>query len=132
MIAYYNSMKVLENLIEEKKKDILNTIQKKKLLENDLSLLFTKYTSYDQLTVLNITSNYTNIIAAAQLYPSLLTDKAFLKNYSELEKLITEIQSKISRYNKTITDYNNNIKQFPEMILAYLFSFKVKIYAELK
>jgi LemA protein len=132
MIGYYNSMKVLENLIEQKKKEILNAAQKKKILENNLAVLFSKYTSYDQLTISNITSNYANLIATAQLYPSLLTDSIFIENYKKLEKLTTEIQSKISDYNVTITDYNNNIKQFPQMILAFIFGFKVKIYAELK
>ena len=132
MIGYYNSMKVLENLIEQKKKEILNAAQKKKILENNLAVLFSKYTNYDQLTISNITSNYSNLIATAQLYPSLLTDSIFIENYKKLEKLTTEIQSKISDYNVTITDYNNNIKQFPQMILAFIFSFKVKIYAELK
>jgi LemA protein len=132
MIGYYNSMKVLENLIEQKKKEILNAAQKKKILENNLAVLFSKYTTYDQNTISNITSNYVNLIATAQLYPSLLTDSIFIENYKKLEKLTTEIQSKISDYNVTITDYNNNIKQFPQMILAFIFGFKVKIYAELK
>ena len=125
-------MKVLENLIEQKKKEILNAAQKKKILENNLAVLFSKYTTYDQNTISNITSNYVNLIATAQLYPSLLTDSIFIENYKKLEKLTTEIQSKISDYNVTITDYNNNIKQFPQMILAFIFGFKVKIYAELK
>ena len=104
----------------------------KKILENNLAFLFSKYTNYDQLTISNITSNYVNLIATAQLYLSLLTDSIFIENYKKLEKLNTEIQSKISDYNVTVTHYHNNIKQFPQMILVFIFGFKVKIYAELK
>jgi LemA protein len=132
MIGYYNSMKVLENLIEQKKKEILNTAQKKKMLESNLSVLFSRYTSYDKNTIDSITSNFKNIIATAQMYPELMTNTIFMENYSKLEKLVNEIQIKINDYNYSITDYNNNIKQFPQMILAYIFRFKVKIYAELK
>jgi LemA protein len=132
MIGYYNSMKVLENLIEQKKKEILNTAQKKKMLESNLSVLFSRYTSYDKNTIDSITSNFKNIIATAQMYPELMTNTIFMENYSKLEKLVNEIQVKINDYNYSITDYNNNIKQFPQMILAYIFRFKVKIYAELK
>jgi hypothetical protein len=86
MIGYYNSMKVLENLIEQKKKEILNTAQKKKMLESNLSVLFSRYTSYDKNTIDSITSNFKNIIATAQMYPELMTNTIFMENYSKLEK----------------------------------------------
>ena len=132
MIGYYNNMKAFQNLLEQKKVEILNTLQKKKIQEQNLAMIFTKLTNYEKSMLTQLTSNFNNLIAISQAYPTLMSNVAFNESYNQISVLNNEIQSKVEMYNLTITEYNNNIRQFPKMILAFVFRFKVKIYAEIK
>jgi len=132
MIGYYNNMKAFQNLLEQKKFEILNTLQKKRVQEQNLAMIFTKLTNYEKSMLTQLTSNYNNLIAISQAYPTLMSNVAFNESYNQISVLNNEIQSKVEMYNLTITEYNNNIRQFPKMILAFIFGFKVKIYAEIK
>jgi len=132
MIGYYNNMKAFQNLLEQKKVEILNTLQKKKIQEQNLAMIFTKLTNYEKSMLTQLTSNFNNLIAISQAYPTLMSNVAFNESYNQIYVLNNEIQSKVEMYNLTITEYNNNIRQFPKMILAFVFRFKVKIYAEIK
>jgi LemA protein len=132
MIGYYNNMKAFQNLLEQKKFEILNTLQKKRLQEQNLAMIFTKLTNYEKSMLTQLTSNFNNLIAISQAYPTLMSNVAFNESYNQISVLNNEIQSKVEMYNLTITEYNNNIRQFPKMILAFVFRFKVKIYAEIK
>lgn len=132
MIGYYNNMKAFQNLLEQKKFEILNTLQKKKVQEQNLAMIFTKLTNYEKSMLTQLTSNFNNLIAISQAYPTLMSNVAFNESYNQISVLNNEIQSKVEMYNLTITEYNNNIRQFPKMILAFIFGFKVKIYAEIK
>ena len=132
MIGYYNNMKAFQNLLEQKKVEILNTVQKKKIQEQNLAMIFTKLTNYEKSMLTQLTSNFNNLIAISQAYPTLMSNVAFNESYNQISVLNNEIQSKVEMYNLTITEYNNNIRQFPKMILAFVFRFKVKIYAEIK
>ena len=132
MIGYYNNMKAFQNLLEQKKFEILNTLQKKRLQEQNLAMIFTKLTNYEKSMLTQLTSNFNNLIAISQAYPTLMSNVAFNESYNQISLLNNEIQSKVEMYNLTITEYNNNIRQFPKMILAFVFRFKVKIYAEIK
>ena len=132
MIGYYNNMKAFQNLLEQKKFEILNTLQKKRVQEQNLAMIFTKLTNYEKSMLTQITSNFNNLIAISQAYPTLMSNVAFNESYNQISVLNNEIQSKVEMYNLTITEYNNNIRQFPKMILAFIFGFKVKIYAEIK
>jgi hypothetical protein len=132
MIGYYNNMKAFQNLLEQKKFEILNTLQKKRLQEQNLAMIFTKLTNYEKSMLTQLTSNFNNLIAISQAYPTLMSNVAFNESYNQIYVLNNEIQSKVEMYNLIITEYNNNIRQFPKMILAFVFRFKVKIYAEIK
>ena len=132
MIGYYNNMKAFQNLLEQKKFEILNTLQKKRAQEQNLAMIFTKLTNYEKSMLTQLTSNFNNLIAISQAYPTLMSNVAFNESYNQISILNNEIQSKVEMYNLTITEYNNNIRQFPKMILAFIFGFKVKIYAEIK
>jgi hypothetical protein len=132
MIGYYNNMKAFQNLLEQKKFEILNTLQKKRVQEQNLAMIFTKLTNYEKSMLTQLTSNFNNLIAISQAYPTLMSNVAFNESYNQISVLNNEIQSKVEMYNLTITEYNNNIRQFPKMILAFIFGFKVKIYAEIK
>jgi len=132
MIGYYNNMKAFQNLLEQKKFEILNTLQKKRLQEQNLAMIFTKLTNYEKSMLTQLTSNFNNLIAISQAYPNLMSNVAFNESYNQISVLNNEIQSKVEMYNLTITEYNNNIRQFPKMILAFIFGFKIKIYAEIK
>ena len=132
MIGYYNNMKAFQNLLEQKKVEILNSLQKKKIQEQNLAMIFTKLTNYEKSMLTQLTSNFNNLIAISQAYPTLMSNVAFNESYNQISVLNNEIQSKVEMYNLTITEYNNNIRQFPKMILAFVFRFKVKIYAEIK
>jgi hypothetical protein len=132
MIGYYNNMKAFQNLLEQKKVEILNTLQKKKIQEQNLAMIFTKLTNYEKSMLTQLTSNFNNLIAISQAYPTLMSNVAFNESYNQIYVLNNEIQSKVEMYNLTITEYNNNIRQVPKMILAFVFRFKVKIYAEIK
>jgi hypothetical protein len=125
-------MKAFQNLLEQKKFEILNTLQKKRVQEQNLAMIFTKLTNYEKSMLTQITSNFNNLIAISQAYPTLMSNVAFNESYNQISVLNNEIQSKVEMYNLTITEYNNNIRQFPKMILAFIFGFKVKIYAEIK
>lgn len=132
MIGYYNKMKSFQNLLDQKKYGILNTAQKKKMQEQNLASIFSKLTNYEKNMLAQLTSNYKNLIAVSQAYPTLMSNTSFQESYNQISALNNEIQTKVEQYNLTITEYNNNIRQFPKMILAYIFGFKVKIYAEIK
>ena len=132
MIGYSNNMKAFQNLLEQKKFEILNTLQKKRLQEQNLAMIFTKLTNYEKSMLTQLTSNFNNLIAISQAYPNLMSNVAFNESYNQISVLNNEIQSKVEMYNLTITEYNNNIRQFPKMILAFIFGFKIKIYAEIK
>jgi len=125
-------MKAFQNLLEQKKVEILNTLKKKKIQEQNLAMIFTKLTNYEKSMLTQLTSNFNNLIAISQAYPTLMSNVAFNESYNQIYVLNNEIQSKVEMYNLTITEYNNNIRQFPKMILAFVFRFKVKIYAEIK
>ena len=125
-------MKAFQNLLEQKKFEILNTLQKKRLQEQNLAMIFTKLTNYEKSMLTQLTSNFNNLIAISQAYPNLMSNVAFNESYNQISVLNNEIQSKVEMYNLTITEYNNNIRQFPKMILAFIFGFKIKIYAEIK
>ena len=125
-------MKAFQNLLEQKKVEILNTLQKKKIQEQNLAMIFTKLTNYGKSMLTQLTSNFNNLIAISQAYPTLMSNVAFNESYNQIYVLNNEIQSKVEMYNLIITEYNNNIRQFPKMILAFVFRFKVKIYAEIK
>lgn len=95
-------------------------------------MIFTKFTNYEKSMLTQLTSNFNNLIAISQAYPTLMSNVAFNESYNQISLLNNEIQSKVEMYNLIITEYNNNIRQFPKMILAFVFRFKVKIYAEIK
>jgi LemA protein len=95
-------------------------------------MIFTKLTNYEKSMLTQLTSNFNNLIAISQAYPNLMSNVAFNESYNQISVLNNEIQSKVEMYNLTITEYNNNIRQFPKMILAFIFGFKIKIYAEIK
>lgn len=132
MIGYYNSVKELENLIEQKKKEILNTAQKKKVLTNNLTSLFTKLTNHEKSVISSVSSNFTNLLAIVNAYPNLMTNNTFMDNYTQLSLLENELQNKMSDYNISVTEYNNKVTKFPDMLYAMFFGFKKKIYAEFK
>jgi hypothetical protein len=125
-------MKSLENILEEKKRDILNTAQKKAKLIQKLSSIFSQLTNHERSVIEKVSSNFTNLLAIANAYPNLMTNSTFFENYSQVEKLENELHSKMSDYNSHITTYNNKVTQFPDLLLATLFGFKKKIYAEFK
>lgn len=125
-------MKSLENILEEKKREILNTAQKKAKLIQKLSSIFSQLTNHERSVIEKVSSNFTNLLAIANAYPNLMTNSTFFENYSQVEKLENELHSKMSDYNSHITTYNNKVTQFPDFLLATLFGFKKKIYAEFK
>lgn len=125
-------MKSLENTLEEKKREILNTAQKKSKLIQKLTSIFSQLTNHEKSVIERVSSNFSNLLAIANAYPNLMTNSTFFDNYSQVEKLENELQSKMADYNSYITLYNNKVTQFPDFLLAYLFGFKKKIYAEFK
>jgi|688.fasta_scaffold655458_2 hypothetical protein len=132
MISYYNEMKFLENTLEEKKKEILNTAYKKAKLVQKLTSIFSKLTKHEESVIEKVSNSFTNLIAIANAYPNLMTNSTFFENYSQIEKLENELQTKMADYNSYITKFNNKVTQFPGFILASIFGFKKRIYAEFK
>lgn len=131
MVDYYNTMKAFENELEQKEKEILYVAQKRTKLIANLTLLFSQLTHHETTMLNKITSNFSNLLAIANAYPTLMSNKGFMENYTQIEKLENEIQLKIESYNKLITEYNNNVTQFPNSLKSVLFGFKKKIYAEI-
>ena len=125
-------MKALDNLLEEKKLEILNTGQKKLLLIQKLTSVFNQLTNHEKSVIDKVSSNFNNLMAVASAYPNLMTNNIFLENYNQVEKLENELQQKMAEYNFNVTKYNNKVSQFPDFILAWIFRFKRKKYAELK
>ncbi len=125
-------MKSLENILEEKKKEILNTAQKKAKLIQNLSSIFTQLTHHEKAIIEKVSSNFSNLLAIANAYPNLMTNNTFIDNYRQVEKLETELQSKMSDYNSYVTSYNDKVTKFPDFLLAFIFGFKKRIYAEFK
>lgn len=132
MISYYNEMKFLENTLEEKKKEILNTAYKKAKLVQKITSIFSKLTKHEESVIEKVSNSFTNLVAIANAYPNLMTNSTFFENYSQIEKLENELQAKMAEYNSYITKFNNNVTQFPGFILASIFGFKKRIYAEFK
>lgn len=123
-------MKRLENIIEQKKKDILNIAHKRKILIDNIAAIISQFASHEKGIISKVSSNFSNLMAIANTYPNLMGNNAFLDNYHQLEKLENELQSSMSDYNQYITQHNDKAIQFPDMILAAIFGFKKRIYAE--
>ena len=123
-------MKRLENIIEQKKKDILNIAHKRKILIGNITAIISQFASHEKDIISKVSSNFSNLIAIVNTYPNLMGNNAFLDNYHQLEKLENELQNSMSDYNQYITQNNDKVTQFPDMILAAIFGFKKRIYAE--
>ncbi|MBK1830932.1 LemA family protein [Verrucomicrobiaceae bacterium R5-34] len=64
------------------------------------------------------------LVAVAESYPELKSDKAFLN----LQRNLTEIEAQIAAarraYNASVMDYNNGVDMFPSSLVAGLFGFQ--------
>ena len=64
------------------------------------------------------------LIAVAESYPELKSDKQFLN----LQRNLTEVESQIAAarraYNAAVMNYNNGVDMFPSSVVAGMFSFK--------
>lgn len=71
----------------------------------------------------HIDNELPRLIAVAEAYPELKSDKNFL----HLQRNLTEIESQIAAarraYNAAVMDYNNGVDMFPSSIVASVFGF---------
>jgi len=69
-------------------------------------------------------SGLPRLIAVAESYPELKSDKQFLN----LQRNLTEIEAQIAAarraYNASVMDYNNGVDMFPSSVIAAMFGFK--------
>jgi LemA protein len=70
-----------------------------------------------------IDNNLPRLIAVAESYPDLKSDKQFLN----LQRNLTEVESQIAAarraYNAAVMNYNNGVDMFPSSVVASLFGF---------
>jgi hypothetical protein len=130
MIAYYNRMKKYQNCLDEIQAELRNIISKMNILKTSMTNLLLQSTSYEKSVIQQITSKFNNLMAVMNAFPSLNGNAVFIQNYQEMEKLEIELQKSLSDYNKTVKDYNDGINTFPAMILAFIFRFKKRNFAQ--
>lgn len=70
-----------------------------------------------------IDNDLPRLIAVAEAYPDLKSDKQFLN----LQRNLTEVEAQISAarraYNSAVMNYNNGVDMFPSSIIASVFGF---------
>ena len=65
-----------------------------------------------------------NLFAVAENYPNLKANE----NFNQLQSELSDIENKIAAarrfFNNAVTEYNTSIEQFPDVIIASVFSFE--------
>ena len=77
-----------------------------------------------------LTASLGKLIAIAEAYPELKSDKVFVGLMDELSGTENRISRARQVYNEAARDYNQKTKTFPSVILANLFGFKPVGYFE--
>ena len=67
-----------------------------------------------------------HLFALAENYPDLKTNQTFLHLQARISELENSIADRREFYNESVTIYNIRIQQFPDIIVARLFSFGPK------
>jgi LemA protein len=75
-----------------------------------------------------LSSALSRLLVTVERYPELKANQNFLKLQDELTSTENTIQTARVRYNEAIKPYNNNVKKFPNSLLAGLFNFDGKPY----
>lgn len=70
------------------------------------------------------------LLAITENYPDLKANENFLSLQSQLEGTENRIAVERNKYNQVARDYNTTIRQFPQNIVAGIFSFGKKPYFE--
>jgi len=130
MIGYYNRMKKYQNRLDEIQAEVGNITSKMNILKVSLVQLLTQSTSYEKSVIQQITSGFNNLLAVMNAFPNLNGNAVFVQNYQEMEKLEVELQRCLSVYNDIVKNYNDGVNAFPEMILAFIFGFKIRNFAK--
>jgi LemA protein len=130
MIGYYNNMKKNQNRLDEIQAEIINITSKMNILKAQMTQLLTQSTNYERSVIQQITSGFNNLMAVMHAFPNLNGNAVFVQNYKEMEKLEGELQRCLNDYNATIKVYNDGINTFPAMILAFIFRFKKRNFAQ--
>lgn len=71
-------------------------------------------------------SGLSRLIAVSENYPELKANQSFLELQAQLEGTENRIAEARNKYNKAVQEYNSEIRQFPGLITAKIFGFKVK------
>lgn len=71
-------------------------------------------------------SGLSRLIAVSENYPELKANQNFLELQAQLEGTENRIAESRNKYNKAVQEYNSAIRQFPGLITAKIFGFKVK------
>ena len=149
IISVYNSLKTIENRVEnawsqidvqlQRRFDLIpNFVETVKGYMNHESETFTKIaelrTSWANTQNITDKANIDNqlsgalktIMAVSENYPELKANQ----NFSDLSEELRNTENKISFsrqfYNDTVTKYNDKIELFPSNIVANMFGFKEK------
>jgi LemA protein len=69
-----------------------------------------------------------SLLVTVERYPDLKANQNFLKLQDELASTENQILTARTRFNETVKLYNNQVKTFPNSILAGLFNFEGKTY----
>ena len=149
VISVYNSLKVIENRVEnawsqidvqlQRRFDLIpNFVETVKGYMNHESETFEKIASLrtswantqsvsDKASIDNqLSSTLKTIMAVSENYPELKANQ----NFSELSEELRNTENKISFsrqfYNDTVTKFNDKVELFPNNIIAGIFNFKEK------
>lgn len=149
VISVYNSLKTIENRVEnawsqidvqlQRRFDLIpNFVETVKGYMNHEAETFEKIASLrtswantqsvtDKANIDNqLSGSLKTIMAVSENYPELKANQ----NFSDLSEELRNTENKISFsrqfYNDTVTKYNNKIELFPSNIIASIFNFKQK------
>lgn len=81
---------------------------------------------------LTLTSTLKTLFAVAEAYPELKANANFLELQRELADTENKIQAARRFYNTNVRDYNTALEQFPNNLMAQMFSFQAAEFFELE
>lgn len=149
IISVYNSLKTIENRVEnawsqidvqlQRRFDLIpNFVETVKGYMNHESETFTKIaelrTSWANTQTVTDKANIDNqlsgalktLMAVSENYPDLKANQNFSNLSEELRNTENKISFSRQFYNDTVTKYNDKIELFPSNIIASMFGFKEK------
>lgn len=150
-VAAYNSVLSEQADVEEEMADIDTQLQRRADLIPNLVKTVKAYTSHESNVFREVTdareamisantmsekseandqvtSALNRLIAVAEAYPQLTSDKVYMGLMDELAGTENRISTARIDYNEDVKDYNLAIRRFPKSIIANIFGFRAADY----